>query len=79
MPLLQALLALIPRFQTERYAVRRIGFSDLFDLVDLQAQCDLLGLQYDGVADYTSLHWCGLRFFARQRGPIRPRLWSAAE
>lgn len=79
MQLLQALLALIPRFQTERYALQRIGQSDLFDLVDVQSRCDLLGLAYDSVADYSSLSWCGIRFFARRLTPIRPRLWSAAE
>lgn len=79
MPLHQALLALFPRFITEQYAVRRIGYSDLFDVIALRSECESLGVGYDGIAEITSLHWCGLRFLARQRGGIRTRLWSAAE
>jgi hypothetical protein len=71
MALKKILAFLMPHFETNDYAVTRVGRSSVYEI-----ECPLNlvypGERFDAVATYTCFVWLWWGFFPRQIGGVRP-------
>lgn len=68
---LASVMDLLPRFETREYAMRRIGYSSLWDRVGLRSEAKRLGIRHNGVASICDFIVFGCVVFQQQIGAVQ--------